>query len=308
MRKIYGIGETVYDIIFKDGLPQAAKPGGSVLNAMVSLGRTGLPVSFVSEYGKDDVGSLIDNFLNDNGVDTSCAYRYEDANTSLALAFLDDKNDAHYTFHKDFPERRLDIEFPHLKREDILLCGSFYAVWSEIRPKFLGFIRSAAESGALILYDPNFRKSHVSEIDMLRPLITENMEIASIVRGSDEDFRNIFGAGSAGEAWEIIRNYCSCLVYTASAGGVFVRTDSFSGDFPVKKINPVSTIGAGDNFNAGMVAAIYNNGIISEDLSKIGEEQWRRIVSSGVEFASEVCLSYENYISKEFAAKFNQST
>jgi len=308
MRKIYGIGETVYDIIFKDGAPQAAKPGGSVLNAMVSLGRTGLPVSFVSEYGKDDVGSLIDNFLNDNGVDTSCAYRYEDANTSLALAFLDDKNDAHYTFHKDFPERRLDIEFPHLKREDILLCGSFYAVWSEIRPKFLGFIRSAAESGALILYDPNFRKSHVSEIDMLRPLITENMEIASIVRGSDEDFRNIFGAGSAGEAWEIIRNYCSCLVYTASAGGVFVRTDSFSGDFPVKKINPVSTIGAGDNFNAGMVAAIYNNGIISEDLSKIGEEQWRRIVSSGVEFASEVCLSYENYISKEFAAKFNQST
>jgi len=193
MRKIYGIGETVYDIIFKDGAPQAAKPGGSVLNAMVSLGRTGLPVSFISEYGKDDVGSLIDNFLETNGVDTSCAYRYYDANTSLALAFLDDKNDAHYTFHKDFPEKRLDIEFPHLKREDILLCGSFYAVWSEIRPKFLEFIRSAADSGALVLYDPNFRKSHVSELDILKPLIIENMQIASIVRGSDEDFRNIFG-------------------------------------------------------------------------------------------------------------------
>ncbi len=39
MRKIYGIGETVYDIIFKDGTPQAAKPGGSVLNSMVSLGQ-----------------------------------------------------------------------------------------------------------------------------------------------------------------------------------------------------------------------------------------------------------------------------
>lgn len=304
MRKIYGIGETVYDIIFKDEAPQAAKPGGSVLNAMVSLGRTGLPVSFISEYGKDDVGSLIDNFLKTNGIDTSCAYRYDDANTSLALAFLDDKNDAHYTFHKDFPEKRLDIEFPHLKREDILLCGSFYAVWSEIRPKFLEFIRSAADSGALVLYDPNFRKSHVSELDILRPLIIENMQIASIVRGSDEDFRNIFGVYSAAEAWKIIRNYCSCLVYTASADGVFVRTDSFSGDFPVKKIKPVSTIGAGDNFNAGMVAAIYNNGINREDLSRIGEEQWRKIVSSGVEFATEVCLSYENYISKEFAAKF----
>lgn len=308
MRKIFGIGETVYDIIFKDGAPQAAKPGGSVLNAMVSLGRTGLPVSFISEFGKDDVGALIDIFLNNNGVDTSCAYRYDDANTSLALAFLDDKNDAHYTFHKDFPEKRLDLEFPPLKKEDILLCGSFYAVWSEIRQKFLGFIRNAEESGALILYDPNFRKSHVSEIDILRPMIIENMQMASIVRGSDEDFRNIFGAGSAGEAWEIIRNYCSCLVYTASADGVFVRTDSFSGDFPVKKIKPVSTIGAGDNFNAGMVAAIYKNGITREDLPRAGEEQWKKIVSSGVDFATEVCLSYENYISKEFAAKFKPGT
>lgn len=302
MRKIYGIGETVYDIIFKDGVPQAAKPGGSVLNAMVSLGRTGLPVSFISEYGKDDVGSLINNFLNSNGVNTSHAYLYNDANTSLALAFLDEKNDAHYTFYKDFPEKRLDIEFPHVKHEDIVMCGSFYAVWSEIRVKFMGFIRSARKNGALILYDPNFRKSHVSELEKLRPMIIENMEMAAIVRGSDEDFRNIFGAGTVDEAWGIIKNYCSCLVYTANADGVFVRSETFSGSFPVKKIEPVSTIGAGDNFNAGMVAAIYNNCIRKDDLSKIGEEQWKKIVSSGVEFATEVCLSYENYISKEFAA------
>ena len=102
----------------------------------------------------------------------------------------------------------------------------------------------------------------------------------------------------------MIRNYCSCLVYTASADGVFVRTDSFSGDFPVKKIKPVSTIGAGDNFNAGMVAAIYNNSINREDLSRIGEEQWRKIVSSGVEFATEVCLSYENYIGFALASRY----
>ena len=72
MRKIFGIGETVLDIIFKDGQPQAAKAGGSVLNSAVSMGRMGLPVSFISEYGLDDVGELIDNFLNENGVNTRC--------------------------------------------------------------------------------------------------------------------------------------------------------------------------------------------------------------------------------------------
>lgn len=308
MRKIYGIGETVFDIIFKDGTPQAAKPGGSVLNSVVSLGRVGLPASFISEYGMDDVGTLIDSFLNSNGVNTSFVYRYGDANTSLAIAMLDEKNDAHYTFYKDFPEKRLNIEFPSINKGDIVQCGSFYAVWDEIRAKYIRFIEDSAANGGLIYYDPNFRKSHVSEIERLRPLIIENIKLAGIVRGSDEDFSNIFGAGNVDEAWESVGNYCNCLVYTANAEGVYVRTKSFSGSFPVKKITPVSTIGAGDNFNAGVIAAIYNNGMGVEDLETKGEEQWGKIVSSGVEFATEVCLSYENYISKEFAIKFSSGS
>ena len=88
MRKIYGIGETVLDIIFKGDQPQAAKAGGSVLNSVTSMGRMGLPVSFISEYGIDDVGELIDTFLNENGVNTSAVHRFSNGSTSLALAFL----------------------------------------------------------------------------------------------------------------------------------------------------------------------------------------------------------------------------
>ena len=44
MRKIIGIGETILDIIFKNGQPTKALPGGSVFNTMVSLGRLGIPV------------------------------------------------------------------------------------------------------------------------------------------------------------------------------------------------------------------------------------------------------------------------
>ncbi len=253
---------------------------------------------------QDDVGTLIDRFLNDNGVNTSTVYRYNDANTSLALAFLNEKNDARYTFYKDFPAKRLDVQFPVVNKNDIVQCGSFFAVWKEIRAKFRGLIIGASESGALVLYDPNFRKSHVSELEELRPMIIENMKMAGIVRGSDEDFRNIFGAGTADEAWGMVKNHCTCLVYTASAEGVFVRTNSFSGIFPVRKIKPVSTIGAGDNFNAGMIAAIYNNGITRDELPVMGEEKWRKVVSAGVEFATEVCLSYDNYIPLAFAKRY----
>ena len=301
MRKIYGIGETVLDIIFKDGQPRAAKAGGSVLNSVVSMGRMELPVFFISEYGLDDVGNLIDDFLKTNGVNSSFVHRFHDGSTALALAFLDEKYDAHYSFYKDFPGKRLDIDFPVIEKDDIIQCGSFYAIWPEIREKFKKFIRSAKENGALILYDPNIRQTHLSELDILKPLIIENIQMASLLRGSDEDFKNIFGVNNPDEAWEVVRNYCKCLVYTANIEGVYVRTNSFSGKFPVQKITPVSTIGAGDNFNAGMITSIYSNGINMEQLEKLTKKEWSKVITTAVAFATHVCLSYENYISTKFA-------
>lgn len=299
MRKIYGIGETVLDIIFKNGQPQAAKAGGSVLNSAVSMGRMQLPVSFISEYGSDQAGTLIDDFLRENGVDTSHVHRFTDGGTALALAFLDEKNDAKYDFYKDYPSERLNIRFPEIRANDIVQCGSFYAVWPEIREKFKKFLQSSYDNGALVLYDPNFRESH--DINALRPLVIENMQKASLLRGSDEDFKNIFGVSGPDEAWNEVKRYCDCLVYTANVKGVSVRTTSFSGEFPVKKIIPVSTIGAGDNFNAGMLTSIYRNNIGREDLSKLGQAEWSKIIETAVAFATHVCLSYENYISKEFS-------
>lgn len=308
MRRIYGIGETVLDIIFKDNQPQAAKAGGSVLNSVVSIGRIGLPVSFISEYGSDDVGNLIDNFLKNNGVNTSFVHRYNEGSTALALAFLNERNDAHYTFYKDYPGIRLDIDFPVIENDDIIQCGSFYAIWPEIREKFKNFIHTANEKGALILYDPNFRKTHLSELETLKPPVIENMQMASFIRGSDEDFRNIFDAGSPDEAWQIVKRYCKCLVYTANVEGVYVRTTSFSGRFPVQKIVPVSTIGAGDNFNAGMLSSIYRNNFKREQLEYLNEAEWSKVITTAVDFATHVCLSYENYISEEFAKELISNT
>jgi fructokinase len=302
MRKIYGIGETVFDIIFKNGQPQAAKAGGAMLNSTVSLGRIGLPVFFISEYAGDNVGQIIDTFLMENGVGTEFIDHFEGGKTKLALAFLNERNDANYTFYQDYPEKRLNIEFPAIQKDDIILCGSIYAITEEIRQKFRVLTTRAFENGAIVIYDPNFRPTHSSDLDFLKPMIIENMQTAKLIRGSDEDFKNIFGAATPDEAWEVVRKYCNCMVYTANAEGVYVRTISYKGKFSVKAIKPVSTIGAGDNFNAGMMAAIYRNNITADQLEMMGETEWLKVISMGVDFATNVCLSYENYISSEFAA------
>ena len=122
MRKIFGTGETVLDIIFKNGQPQAAKPGGAMFNSLVSLGRAGLPVYFISEYADDDVGSHIDSFLHSNGVDTSHVHHYSDGKTKLALAFLHERNDATYTFYKIIRQTGLTRICP--KHRGMILCYS----------------------------------------------------------------------------------------------------------------------------------------------------------------------------------------
>ena len=68
MRKVIGIGETILDIIFRGDQPSAAVPGGSVFNGIVSLGRMGIKVGFISETGNDRVGNIILQFMRENNI------------------------------------------------------------------------------------------------------------------------------------------------------------------------------------------------------------------------------------------------
>ena len=145
MPRIFAIGETVYDIIFKNSQPVAAKAGGSMLNTSVSLGRLGLDVNFVSDLGKDMIGDTIIGFLTENGVSTNFIERYENRKTAIAIAFLDENNDASYTFYKDFPENRLSSLKFDFNEGDIILFGSFFALTENIRPVLLNFLHQARD-------------------------------------------------------------------------------------------------------------------------------------------------------------------
>lgn len=304
MRKIYTIGETVLDILFKNKLPFTAKAGGACLNTAVTLGRLNLPVYFIGEYGMDEVGNIIDMFLKDNHVSTQYVYRYYDGKSTLALAFLNENNDASYDFYKIYPEQRLAVDFPEIQQDDIVLFGSIYAITIEVRRKLIEFIRQANKRKAIVIYDPNFRKQHLHTLSALKPLILDNFAHADIIRGSNEDFSFILGAGDADEAYSDISRHCKNLLYTANKKGVYIRTPKMKATFPVRKIEPVSTIGAGDNFNAGIVYSLFRHNICYKDIDNLDEKAWETIVTTAVDFATYVCMSYDNYISDEFALQY----
>jgi len=306
MQKIYTVGESLLDIIFKGKEPQTARPGGSSFNASITLGRLGAPVNFISEMGNDRVGDLIQEFMAENGVSCDFVSRYSRGQTAIALAFLDERSDAEYEFYKHYPAQRLAVDFPDFQKNDLLLFGSFYALDPGIRHRVKDLLEKALGAGAIIVYDPNFRSSHLAERDDLVPVIRENLGHATLVRASDEDLINIFQARGPDEAWEKISPHCDALVYTASAKGVDLRTPSLSLHLEVESLEPVSTIGAGDTFNAGLIYGLWKGAYKKEQIRNLERDQWEVLISTAIGFSRAVCLSYDNYLPKGIAENFIQ--
>ena len=307
MPQIYAVGETILDIIFKNDQPQTARPGGSSFNASITLGRLGAPITFISEMGNDRVGDMILDFMVENGVDADYMARYKEGQSAIALAFLNEKSDAEYQFFKDYPHQRLAVDFPEFSPDDLLMFGSFYALNPGIRPRVKELLEKAEKAGGTIIYDPNFRSTHAPNRADLIEVIKENMAFASIVRASDEDLVNIFEVDQIDDAWECIRPYSKALIYTANANGVYLRTDLLKIYLEVEQIEAVSTIGAGDTFNAGLLYGIWKNGYKKKDIPVLNESQWKGLIGTAIRFSREVCLSYDNYLPLEYAQKIKQN-
>ena len=305
MRKVIGIGETILDIIFRNEQPSAAVPGGSVFNGIVSLSRTGVPVCFISETGNDHVGDTILRFMRDNHISAEHVNVFPDGKSPVSLAFLNDNSDAEYIFYKDYPKQRLDIIYPELKEDDIVVIGSYYALNPVLREKVLELLDRAREKKAIIYYDPNFRSSHKEEAIKLAPTIIENLEYADIVRGSQEDFFHMYNLRDADKIYkDKIKFYCPNFLCTAGAEKITLRTGSVSREYDIPPLEAVSTIGAGDNFNAGIIYGLLKHDIRYDDLNGISEAKWDEIIRYGMEFAAEVCKSYSNSVSNEFAERY----
>ena len=302
-RKVIGIGETVFDIIFKNTQPISAVPGGSTFNALISLARAGISATFISETGNDRIGQQILQFLRENNINADNVSMFEHSKSPLSLAFLNEENDAEYVFYKDHPNDRLRFTMPEVNSDDIILFGSYYAINPVIRQQVKAFLDYAKTQGAILYYDVNFRSSHSHEKDRLMPLVHENFAAADVIRGSREDFAILLDKNDCDALYhEDISDYCPRLIYTQGADPVELRAEGgLQMRFPVSPVETVSTIGAGDNFNAGFIYAMIKQNITRKQLNEgLTETQWTTLINSAQTFSKAVCQTYDNYIGKDF--------
>ncbi|MBQ6190815.1 MAG: carbohydrate kinase [Bacteroidaceae bacterium] len=297
-RKVVGVGETVLDILFRDGQPKAAVHGGSSFNSIISVGRAGVPCTFVGYTGADIVGRQTVDFLRANGVGTEHFQVRQGEKSCISLAFLADNGDASYIFYKEPPHVDGAWTLPEMERGDVLLFGSYYAACTGMRPLIEQIQSRAAEANAIVYYDLNFRRSHQDELEALLPAILQNFSRSTIVRGSADDFEIMFASRDARVIYNrYISQHCPYFICTAGAGEIIVCTPAGCHDFQAPPIHDVvSTVGAGDSFNAGFACALIWEGIMPEDFPNLDKEAWQRLVATACRFAGETCRSTENYI------------
>lgn len=296
-KMVYTLGESLLDIIFENKENAVAKAGGGMLNTSVSLARSGIRVSLISELGDDKTAEIILEFLAENNVEVKFIKKYYHQKSTVALAFLDEQKVASFSIYKSYPQLRRLIYPENLSEKDMFIFGSLYSLFPEIRSEVKMILTSAKKADALICYDPNIRSHNLNDPE-IRNALVENIAFSNIVKASDEDMRTIFGELTPQKYFEEIKkiNPNAVFVLTLGAEGVIGFTNSSEIKMPAEKVKVVSTIGAGDAFNAGMVYYLNKAGFKDVREAILEEGNLREMLRSGLKFSAEVCSTLENYV------------
>ncbi|SOC10985.1 carbohydrate kinase family protein [Rhodobacter maris] len=266
---ILSCGEALIDMLPRVGPGGetlfAPHPGGAVFNTAIALGRLGADAGFLSGISTDLFGGVLMRTLAASGVDCSLTLR-SDRPTTLAFVTLVD-GQANYAFYDENTAGRM------------LVPDMMPALPAAVRALFFGGISLLAEPcGAayealmlratktrLVMIDPNIRAGFIQDEAAYRARLARMIAAADIVKLSDEDLHWLEGPGEiAAQARQILHRGPKLVFITKGAEGAYAFTAELSLFEPSREVAVIDTVGAGDTFNAGILAALDRAGALTK--------------------------------------------
>lgn len=268
-------GEALIDMIptptdtGRDGFVPHA--GGAVFNTAIALGRLGVQTRMLTGLSRDIFGQQLADALTASHVDTSHVVT-SDRPTTLAFVRLQDGH-ATYSFFDENSAGRM------LTPEDLP------RVSAEVSSLYFGGISLACDPGAstyatlleresgtrAVMIDPNIRPQFIKDIDIYRARLDRMMAMADIVKVSDEDLNWMVPAPlSLNEKVKAVLDKGPSLVILTRGGegATGFLADGTEVTVPAARVEIVDTVGAGDTFNAGVLAKLYELGALQKQKLK----------------------------------------
>ncbi|MEX3008025.1 carbohydrate kinase [Hoeflea sp. TYP-13] len=258
-------GEALIDMLPRQ-LPEGENvllpaAGGAVFNTAVALGRLGVQSGFFSGLSTDMFGRQLEDALKHSGVDTAFCVR-TDRPTTLAFVELNDGH-ARYTFYDENTAGRMltPDALPDLdERVEALHFGAISLISEPSGSSYEALLAREADRRVISL-DPNIRANFISDPDAHRSRMRRMIAGSDIVKVSDEDLAWLEpekDAQTVKQEW--IEGGVSIVVETRGAQGASATTGSGSVQVQAKQVTVVDTVGAGDSFDAGLLAGLKNVG------------------------------------------------
>jgi fructokinase len=242
--------------------------GGAVFNTALALGRLGLDTSFFTGLSSDMFGDILREALAASGVDHSpCATL--DLNTTLAFvrlvngqasyAFFDENTAGRMITEAHLPDLGDDVEALHFGAISLIPdpCGSTYES-----------LMRREHGSRVISLDPNIRPGFITDPAKHRARIDRMIAMSDIVKMSDEDLE-WFGQPdmeTAARAW--LAQGPSLVVFTRGPDGAIGFTTDHTVEVNGVPVTVADTVGAGDTFNAGILASLKRDNLLTKEAMK----------------------------------------
>ncbi|AXQ94120.1 carbohydrate kinase [Cereibacter azotoformans] len=262
-------GEALIDMLPRETAAgeQAFAPyaGGAVFNTAIALGRVGAPAGFFSGLSTDLFGTQLADTLAASQVDSALCAR-SDRPTTLAFVRLVN-GQATYAFYDENTAGRLlaPTDLPALPDSvSTLFFGGISLVNEPAAATYEALM--AREAGARVtMLDPNIRPGFITDPSAYRARIGRMIALADIVKLSDEDLHWLEGPGEIPAlARALLARGPRLVLITEGARGAHAITATQERFCPATPVAVADTVGAGDTFNAGILAALHEAGALSK--------------------------------------------
>ena len=285
-------GEALIDMLPRDTTLGekgfAPYAGGAIFNTAIALGRLGIPTAFFTGIADDMMGEILLETLKASKVDYNpCAIASRPStvayvklvNGQATYAFYDEGTAGRMITEADLPDLGDDCEALHFGAISLIPspCGETYEA-----------LLNREYEKRVISLDPNIRPGFIKDKQSHMARIMRMAAKADIVKFSDEDL-DWFGlkGGHDELAAHWLNHGAKLVVITKGAEGASGYTRERKVTVPSQRVTVVDTVGAGDTFDAGILASLKMDNLLTKaQVASLDEQALRNALTLGAKAAA----------------------